>query len=118
MGGSARRSPLLVAAAIGFAWGLAAYSVLWGHTSIVVHRSFVVSPLGTILLLPIRMILWGIHAAEDLAGEPFALSGNNWWIGLAAGAVGSAVGLAVAFLARVVFRRSGGKGVPKAPEGV
>ena len=114
-----RTSALLVAAGAGLIWGLAGYALLWGHTSIVIHRSFVVSPIGTILLLPVRVNLWAIHAAEDLAGGPFDLSGNDWLIGLAAAAVGAGIVVAAALLVRAIARTtrgSGGKGVPEASE--
>ena len=102
-------------------WGLAGYAVLWGHTTVVVSRSFVVSAVGTILLLPVRAVLWVIHSLERVAGSPFEFSDNNWWIGLASGATGAAM---VAGLTLVVWaalrlaRRSGRKSVAEAPEGV
>ena len=114
-----RTSALLVAAGAGLIWGLAGYALLWGHTSIVIHRSFVVSPIGTILLLPVRVTLWAIHAAEGLAGRPFDLSGNDWWIGLAAAAAGAGIVVAGTLLVRTIVRAvrgSGGKGVPEASE--
>lgn len=112
---------MLIAAVVGLVWGLAGYAVLWGHTSIVVHRSFVVSPLGTILLLPVRLVLSGIHAVERAAGGPFDFSGNNWWIGMVSGLVGAALTALVVVGARVVpraFRGSRGERVPEAPQGL
>lgn len=116
-----RTSTLLVASAGGLIWGLTGYALLWGHTSIVIHRSFVVSPIGTILLLPVRVVLWVIHAVEGLAGGPFDFSGNDWWIGLAAGLMGALIAALVALAAAALVRAmrgSGGKGVPEASEGL
>ncbi len=87
------------AAGIGAAWGLAAYAVLWGHTPITVHRPFVLSATGTILLLPVRLILLGIGFVEErLVGHPFDFSRNNAWIGALAGVLGAAIAL-VTFMA-------------------
>jgi hypothetical protein len=77
------------AAVAGGLWGLAGYAVLWGHTPLVVHRTFVVSVPGTLLLLPVRIVLWGIRSVEGLAGGPFDFSRNNGWIGLLAALVGA-----------------------------
>jgi hypothetical protein len=109
----------LIAAVIGFVWGLAGYAVLWGHTAIVVHRSFVVSPVGTILLAPVRLVLWGIQAVERAAGGPFDFSGNNWWIGAVSALAGAAMAAVVALGVRGVVRAvrgSGRKRVPESPE--
>ena len=98
-----------VAAAVGAAWGLLGYALLWGHTPFVVHRPFVVSLAGTILLLPVRVVLWGIRAAERSAGHAFDFSQRNAWIGALAGAVGAALAVgataAVVALSRRVRRR-------------
>lgn len=113
------RSPLVAGAGSGLVWGVAAYALLWGHTSIVVHRSFVVSPIGTILLLPVRVVLWAIRAAEGVAGRPFDLSTNHWWIGLAAGITGAIIAAVAAWTVAtlaVAVRRSGRKRVPESPE--
>ncbi len=110
---------MLIAAAAGAVWGLVGYAVLWGHTSIVVHRSFVVSPLGTVLLAPVRVVLWGIRAVERASGGPFDFSGNNWWIGLASAAVGAAIVALVTLGVRGAagaVRGSGRERVPEAPE--
>ena len=112
---------LLPLAAVGMAWGLACYAVLWGHTWIVVHRSFVVSPVGTLILLPMRLVLWGIRAFERASGGPFDFSSNNWWIGVAAGLVGAViVTLAVVLVRQAVrvVRGSGRQSVPETTEGV
>ncbi len=95
--------------------------MLWGHTSIVVHRSFVVSPVGTLILLPVRLVLWGIRALERAAGGPFEFSSNNWWIGLAAGLVGAAIATLAVVLVRLAlraFRGSGRQSVPEPTEGI
>ena len=92
------RRPLLAAAIGGALWGLAGYALLWGYTPVVVHHRFVESVLGTALLLPVRLVLWGIHAVEGtLVSGPFDFTTNNGWIGLLAAAVGSAIVVA-AFL--------------------
>jgi hypothetical protein len=89
----------VVAALVGACWGLAGYAVLWGHTPLVVHRPFVVSIAGTVLLLPVRLVLWGIRLAEEhVAGRPFDFSRNDAWIGAVAAVIGAAITL-VAFLA-------------------
>ena len=111
-----KRSSLLIAVAAGLAWGIAGYAVLWGHTSIVVHPSFVVSALGTVLLAPVRLVLWGIHAVERAAGGPFDFSGNNWWIGLASGAVGAAIAALITLAVRAVVRAVRGSGRKRVPE--
>ena len=116
-----RRRPLLVAASLGAAWGLLAYSVLWGFTPLVVQRAFVVSPIGTLLLLPARIVLWLIHWAENVAGRAFEFSENHWWIGLAAGIVGAGVVAALALLIRLGTRAFGHRGsagerIAKPPE--
>ena len=113
---SGARRALAVAAAIGAVWGLAGYAVLWGHTSIVVSRSFVVSPIGTILLLPVRTVLWTIHSLERAAREPFEFSDNNWWIGLASAMAGAVIAWGLGAVILLVARTSGRKGVAETPE--
>jgi hypothetical protein len=82
----------VAAAAIGAAWGAAGYAVLWGLTPIVVHRPFVVSFVGTMLLAPVRVVLLGIRIVEERVVEsPLDFSGNHGWIGLLAAAVGAAL---------------------------
>ena len=93
-----------VAALSGALWGLVGYALLWGHTSVVIHRSFVVSPLGTLALLPIRLVLWAIHGVERLAGSPFDFSGNNAWIGALAGLAGAALAVLAFTVIRVTVR--------------
>jgi hypothetical protein len=91
----------MIAAAIGAGWGFASYLLLWGHTPFVVHRSFVVSVVGTVLLLPVRIVLWAIHELERSAGRSFDLAENNWWIGVVASVVGGGVVALVAWLVRL-----------------
>jgi hypothetical protein len=93
-----------IAALVGALWGLVGYALLWGHTPVVVHRSFVVSPLGTLALLPVRLVLWSIHVVERLAGSPFDFSGNNAWIGALAGVAGAAVVTITYVLVRTTAR--------------
>jgi hypothetical protein len=80
------------AAAIGAAWGAAGYAVLWGLTPIVVHRPFVVSFLGTVLLAPVRVVLFGIRIVEErIVDSPLDFSANHGWIGFLSAAVGAAL---------------------------
>jgi hypothetical protein len=82
----------LVGAAIGAAWGAAGYAVLWGFTPIVVHRPFVVSFLGTVLLAPVRVVLFGIRLVEErVVKSPLDFSTNHGWIGILSAAVGAAL---------------------------
>ena len=103
--GRPRVSPLAVGTTIGLVWGLLGYAILWEGEPFAVDRPFVESPGGTIALLPIRVVLWAIHVAEDLACRTFELSANHWWIGVAAGAVGAALGFAVTIAVLLAARR-------------
>jgi hypothetical protein len=97
------RRPLLAAGIAGALWGLAGYAVLWGYTPIVVHRTFVVSVVGTVVLLPVRLVLWGIRFVEEnLAGRSFDFSANNGWIGALAAAVGAAIAVGAFLLVRAL----------------
>jgi membrane associated rhomboid family serine protease len=97
------RRRLLTAGAAGALWGLAGYALLWGYTPFVVHRTFVVSVVGTVVLLPVRIVLWGIRFVEEnLAGEPFDFSANNGWIGVLAAAVGAGAAVVAFLLIRAV----------------
>jgi hypothetical protein len=114
---------LRVAAVGGAVWGLVGYAILWGHTPLVVQRPFVESAVGTVLLFPVRVVLWIIHGLERAAGAPFDFSSNNWWIGVCAAVVGAAVVVTLAWLVRRVARAlrasgSGGEDVAKPAEGV
>ena len=101
-----------VAFGLGALWGVLGYSILWEGAPVVVQRPFVQSVTGTLLLLPVRAVLWAIHLSEQVAGRSFDLSRNHWWIGLAAAATGSAILVACALLVRAVARRR-----PAAPRG-
>jgi hypothetical protein len=95
------RRTLLIAAGLGGVWGLAGYAVLWGYTPLVVHRPFVVGVVGTILLLPVRLVLWVIRLVEDhVVGHSFDFSANHGWIGLAAGVAGAILIVAVVLVVR------------------
>ena len=120
---SARFEWLRVSAIAGAVWGFGGYALLWGHTPIIVHRSFVESLGGTLLLFPVRVVLWAIHGLERAAGAPFDFSSNNWWIGVAAGATGAALAVAVTGVVRwgtgaIRGRRSRGENVAEPAEGV
>jgi hypothetical protein len=93
-------------AVAGAAWGVVAFAVLWGYTSIVVTRRFVDSVPGLLTLLPVRIVLEGIHVAERLAGHPFDFSRNHDWIGVVSAGVGALV-LLIPFL--VIRRALGGR---------
>jgi hypothetical protein len=84
------RWPVVLAATIGAIWGVLAYRILWGDTSIVVTREFVVSLAGLLSLLPVRIVLYAIRLAEvHVAGHPFDFADNHAWIGVTAAAVGA-----------------------------
>ncbi len=115
--------PLRVGAIAGSVWGLAGYALLWGYTPIVIHRAFVETVPGTVLLLPVRLVLWAIHGLERAAGAPFDFSGNSWWIGAVAAVVGAAVILLVVWAAGWLMRAirgrgSGGESLPESRERV
>lgn len=99
-----RFPPVTAAIVLGALWGGLAYVVLWGYTPLLLSRRFVVGGLGTILLLPVRLVLWGIRALEGAVGETFLLADASWWIGLAAALVGAILALAVLGLARLTRR--------------
>jgi len=114
---------LRVSAVLGAVWGVSGYALLWGHTPLVVHRPFVESMGGTLLLLPVRVVLWIIHGLERAAGAPFDFSSNNWWIGASAAAIGAATVVAVVWVvrrsARLVRRPgSGGEDGAEPAEGI
>jgi hypothetical protein len=95
------RRALSIAMALGGLWGLAGYAVLWGYTPLVVHRPFVVGAVGTVLLFPVRVVLWAIRLVEDrIAGHSFDFSANHGWIGVVAAAVGAVLVVAVVLMVR------------------
>jgi hypothetical protein len=114
---------LRVAAVAGALWGLGGYALLWGHTPVFVHRPFVESIPGTMLLFPVRVILWVIHGLERAAGAPFDFSDNHWWIGVAAAAAGAIILAGITWFVRwgaraVRARRSRGESVTEPAEGI
>jgi hypothetical protein len=114
---------LRVSAFAGAVWGLGGYALLWGHTPLVVHRPFVESVGGTLLLLPVRVVLWVIHGLERAAGAPFDFAANNWWIGLSAAVVGAAVIVVLISVVRWSARArrgrdSGGENVAEPAESI
>ena len=109
-----RFGPVPLAAVTGSVWGLGGYLVLWGHTPLVVHRPFVVSGLGTVVLFPVRTVLWGIRLVEErIVGRSFDFSGSSEWIGAVSGAIGAAVLVLVALSVRAATRRVRAAGVPR-----
>ncbi len=103
-----RVNPAIVGAGAGLLWGAFCYSVLWEGTPFGVDRRFVESVLGTLLLLPARLVLWAIHYAELLAGRSFQLAGSTWIFGMASCIVGLALGLLIVLAVRgaaVLIRR-------------
>jgi hypothetical protein len=94
VGGGTRR-PLALCLEIGALWGLVAYRILWGDTSIVITRRFVDSAPGLAALLPVRIVLFAIHVIEDhVIGHPLQLPTNHGWIGAASALAGATLGLA------------------------
>ena len=89
-------------AGIGAVWGFFGYTVLWQGVPFGVNRRFVESVVGTLVLLPVRTVLWGVHIGERFAGRSFDFADDNWWIGVAAALVGGAI----VVLAFVVVRRA------------
>lgn len=98
------------AAATGSFWGLATYGILWEGTPVEVSRAFVASPLGTVLLLPARLVIWGILGTETVLGRTFDLSTSYGWIAPAAMAIGATLGAGIAALVAALVARSGSDG--------
>jgi hypothetical protein len=109
----------VVAAAVGAAWGAFGYEALWENVPFAPSRGFVVSLHGTLVLLPVRIVLGAIHFVESqVVGHPFTFTDNTWWIGAVAAAVGSAIlviGLLAVRMVQCLARRarSGGHGPPR-----
>jgi uncharacterized membrane protein YeaQ/YmgE (transglycosylase-associated protein family) len=86
-----RESGLATMAGIGAVWGFFGYTVLWQGVPFGVNRRFVESVVGTLVLLPVRTVLWGVHIGERFAGRSFDFADDNWWIGVAAAAIGAVI---------------------------
>jgi hypothetical protein len=100
-----RLSGVGVAVGLGGLWGVLCYSVLWEGRPFGVDRAFVESVLGTLVLLPARLVLWAIRWIELLADRTFDLSRNHLWIGLVTSAVGALITLVAFVVARMMWRR-------------
>jgi hypothetical protein len=100
-----RVTGLGVATGIGGLWGLMGYTVLWQGSPFAVNRRFVGSNLGTLVLLPVRLVLWGIRAVESVTGRTFDLADANRWIAVVASALGALTAIALFLAARTVWRR-------------
>jgi hypothetical protein len=86
-----RASGLAALTGIGAVWGFFGYTVLWQGVPFGVDRRFVESVVGTLVLFPVRAVLWGVHIGERFAGRSFDFADDNWWIGVAAAIIGGAV---------------------------
>jgi hypothetical protein len=93
-----RASGLAATAGVGAVWGFLGYTVLWQGVPFAVNRRFVESVVGTLVLLPVRTVLWGVHIGERFAGRSFDFADDNWWIGVAAALIGGAI-VVLAFVA-------------------
>ena len=93
-----RASGLAAMAGVGAVWGFLGYTVLWQGVPFGVNRRFVESVVGTLVLFPVRTVLWGIHIGERFAGRSFDFADDNWWIGVAAALIGGAI-VVLAFVA-------------------
>jgi hypothetical protein len=92
-----RASRLATMGGIGVVWGFFGYTVLWQGVPFGVNRRFVESVVGTLVLFPVRTVLWGVHIGERLAGRSFDFADDNWWIGVASALMGGAI-MALAFV--------------------
>ncbi len=99
-----RASGLAASAATGALWGFLGYTVLWQGVPFGVNRRFVESVIGTLVLLPVRTVLWGVHIGERMAGRPFDFADDNWWIGVAAALVGGAIAVLAFVAVRMAVR--------------
>jgi hypothetical protein len=100
-------------AGLGGFWGLVGYTILWEGAPVQVNRAFVESAAGTLALLPVRLVIWSIHLAEELAGRTFDLSRSYLWIGFVASVVGAALAVAGFLLARGLMVRATRAGPPR-----
>ena len=101
-----RRSGTAWALGAGALWGVLGYSVLWEGTPFEVSRSYVESALGTLLLLPVRLVLWAIRWVELLTDRTFDFSDNHLWIGVVACAVGALLVVTVFLGVQALWRPS------------
>ena len=101
-----RLHPLVLAAGVGALWGALGYAVLWGFTPLTVSRRFVVGVVGTLVLLPVRTVLWGIRVVERMTGRAYHFPDSNWWIGVVAALVGAVLVLVATALMRAALRHA------------
>jgi hypothetical protein len=104
---------MAASAGAGGFWGLVGYTILWEGAPVQVNRSFVESAAGILLLLPVRLVIWSIHLAEQLAGRTFDLSRSYLWIGFVASVVGAAIVVTGFLLARGIMGRVSRAGPPR-----
>jgi hypothetical protein len=102
--GPPRIRPVAVTAGAGLLWGAFSYSVLWDGSPFPVDRPFVESVAGTLILLPARIVLWAVHAGEEIAGHTFDLSRSTWMFGLAAASAGVVLGVLVGTAVTLLLR--------------
>ena len=96
---------IAAAIALGGMWGLFCYAVLWQGVPFSADRPFVESFAGTLVLLPVRIVLGAIRWAELEAGHPFSPSeSTSQWIAFAASVVGALLVLVAFVLVRGVVR--------------
>ena len=104
------RSSVAWALGVGALWGALGYSVLWDGAPFEVDRAFVDSAPGTLLLLPVRLVMWAIRWAEIATGRTFDLADNHLWFGVVASAVGALVAAAAYLGVRTLWRRRASRG--------
>jgi hypothetical protein len=95
-----RMRPETLGAAAGLLWGAFCFSVLWEGTPFGVDLRFVESVGGSLLLLPARLVLWGVRAAEVGAGRTFELSDSTWILAVLTAVTGLLVGVLVVLAVR------------------
>ena len=94
-----------IATGVGALWGLLCYSVLWDGMPFGVDRRFVESVLGTLVLLPARLVLWMIRGIELATDRTFDFSDNHLWIAFAISAAGATLAVGGFLFMRSAFRR-------------
>lgn len=98
--------PIRLAAAIGGIWGVMGYLILWGHTPFEAHHRFVASPLGTLVFLPVRAVLFSIRFVEQhIVRHGFEFQQNNWWIGAVATVLGATIAVLLWLVTHAAVRR-------------